>query len=85
MARIRSIKPEFPQSESIGKLSRDARPLFVLLWTIAARSNGDVSDLSYIQFARLKTAPMGKLFGAPTAAKFVRTRRFRSTKSSGDW
>jgi hypothetical protein len=35
MARIRTIKPEFPQSESIGKLSRDARLLFILLWTIA--------------------------------------------------
>jgi hypothetical protein len=35
MGRIRSIKPEFPQSESIGKLSRDARLLFIQLWTIA--------------------------------------------------
>ena len=35
MARIRTIKPEFPQSETIGKLSRDARLLFVQLWTIA--------------------------------------------------
>ena len=35
MARIRSIKPEFPQSESIGRLSRDARLLFIQLWTIA--------------------------------------------------
>lgn len=34
MARIRSIKPEFPQSETIGRLSRDARLLFVQLWTI---------------------------------------------------
>jgi hypothetical protein len=34
MARIRSIKPEFPQSESMGRVSRDARLLFVLLWTI---------------------------------------------------
>jgi hypothetical protein len=34
MARIRTIKPEFPQSESIGKLSRDARLLYVQLWTI---------------------------------------------------
>lgn len=33
MARIRTIKPEFPQSESVGKLSRDARLLFVLIWT----------------------------------------------------
>lgn len=34
MARIRTIKPEFPQSETIGSLSRDARLLFVQLWTI---------------------------------------------------
>jgi hypothetical protein len=34
MGRIRSIKPEFPQSETIGKLSRDARLLFIQLWTI---------------------------------------------------
>lgn len=34
MARIRTIKPEFPQSETIGHLSRDARLLFILLWTI---------------------------------------------------
>lgn len=35
MARIRTIKPEFPQSETVGRLSRDARLLFVLLWTVA--------------------------------------------------
>jgi hypothetical protein len=34
MGRIRSIKPEFPQSETTGKLSRDARLLFIQLWTI---------------------------------------------------
>jgi hypothetical protein len=34
MARIRTIKPEFTESESIGKLSREARLLFILLWTI---------------------------------------------------
>jgi hypothetical protein len=33
MARIRTIKPEFVESESIGKLSRDARLLFIQLWT----------------------------------------------------
>jgi hypothetical protein len=33
MSRIRTIKPEFPQSETIGKLSRDARLLFIQLWT----------------------------------------------------
>lgn len=35
MARIRTIKPEFPQSESIGRLSRDARLLFIQIWTLA--------------------------------------------------
>lgn len=34
MARIRTIKPEFPQSETVGNLSRDARLLFIQLWTI---------------------------------------------------
>lgn len=32
MARIRTIKPEFCQSEKVGRLSRDARLLFVQLW-----------------------------------------------------
>ena len=35
MARIRTIKPEIPQSESMGKVSRDARLLFILTWTLA--------------------------------------------------
>lgn len=35
MPRIRTIKPEFPQSESIGRLTRDARLLFIQLFTIA--------------------------------------------------
>ncbi len=34
MARIRTIKPEFPQSESMGRISRDARLLFIEIWTI---------------------------------------------------
>ena len=34
MGQIRTIKPEFPQSQTIGKLSRDARLLFIQLWTI---------------------------------------------------
>ena len=34
MARIRTIKPEFPQSESMGRVSRDARLLFIMLWTM---------------------------------------------------
>jgi hypothetical protein len=33
MGRIRTIKPEFPQSESIVRLSRDARLLFIQIWT----------------------------------------------------
>lgn len=35
MGRIRTIKPEFPQSESMGSISRDARLCFILLWTLA--------------------------------------------------
>lgn len=43
MARIRTIKPEFPQSESMGRVSRDARLCFVNLFTIvddAGRTRG---------------------------------------------
>jgi hypothetical protein len=35
MARIRTIKPEFPLSETIGRLPRDARLLFIQLWTLS--------------------------------------------------
>lgn len=35
MARIRTIKPELPQSQSIGRLSREARLLFIQLFTVA--------------------------------------------------
>lgn len=35
VGRIRTIKPEFPQSESVGRLTRDARLLFIQLWTQA--------------------------------------------------
>lgn len=34
MARIRTIKPEFPHSESMGRVSRDSRLLFIMLWTL---------------------------------------------------
>ncbi len=34
MARIRTIKPELPHSESMGRVSRDARLLFMLLFTL---------------------------------------------------
>lgn len=35
MGRIRTIKPDFPQSESMGRVSREARLLFIQLWTIS--------------------------------------------------
>lgn len=33
MARIRTVKPEFPISESMGRIGREARLLYVNLWT----------------------------------------------------
>lgn len=35
MGRIRTIKPELPQSESMGRVSRESRLCFILLWTLA--------------------------------------------------
>src|SRR5262245_59976102 len=54
MARIRTIKPEFPQSESMGRVSRDARLLFIMLWTIAddfGRSRANSRMLASLAFA----------------------------------
>lgn len=53
MARIRSIKPEFPHSESMGNVSRDARLCFMLLWTVAddsGRLRGDSRLLASLLF-----------------------------------
>jgi len=35
LARIRTIKPEFPESQSVGAMSHGARLCFILLWTRA--------------------------------------------------
>ena len=53
MARIRTIKTEFPQSESMGRISRDARLLFILLWTLCddeGRSRGSARLLKGLLF-----------------------------------
>ncbi len=60
MARIRTIKPEFPQSESMGRVSRDARLCFVLLWTLAddeGRARGNSRMLASLLFPYDDDAP----------------------------
>lgn len=60
MARIRTIKPEFPQSESMGNVSRDARLCFVLMWTIAddsGRLRGNSRMLASLLFPYDDDAP----------------------------
>jgi hypothetical protein len=60
MARIRTIKPEFPQSESMGKLTRDARLCFIMLWTLAddsGRLRGNSRMLASLLFPYDKDAP----------------------------
>jgi hypothetical protein len=60
MGRIRTIKPEFPQSESMGRVSRDARLLFVQLWTIsddAGRARGAPRMLAGLLFPYDEDAP----------------------------
>ena len=51
MARIRSIKPEFWTSESIGRLSRDSRLLFIALWNLADDSGRIRGSLAYLSGA----------------------------------
>lgn len=60
MARIRSIKPEFPHSESLGRISRDARLCFVLMWTQAddsGRLRGSSRMLASLLFPYDDDAP----------------------------
>jgi hypothetical protein len=60
MARIRTIKPELPQSESMGKVSRDARLLFILTWTLAddsGRLRGSSRMLASLLFPYDDDAP----------------------------
>ncbi len=60
MARIRTIKPEFPQSESMGNVSRDARLCFVMLWTISddsGRLRGNSRMLASLLFPYDDDAP----------------------------
>lgn len=60
MARIRTIKPEFPQSESMGRVSRDARLCFVQMWTLAddeGRLRGNSRMLASLLFPYDDDAP----------------------------
>lgn len=60
MARIRTIKPEFPQSESMGRVSRDARLTFIELWTLAddeGRLRGNSRMLASLLFPYDDDAP----------------------------
>lgn len=60
MSRIRSIKPEFPQSESMGNVSREARLAFILLWTLAddaGRLRGNSRMLASLLFPYDDDAP----------------------------
>lgn len=60
MARIRTIKPEFPHSESMGRISRDVRLCFIMLWTIAddsGRLRGSSRMLASLLFPYDDDAP----------------------------
>jgi hypothetical protein len=60
VARIRTIKPEFPHSESMGRVSRDARLTFIELWTIAddsGRLRGNSRMLASLLFPYDDDAP----------------------------
>ena len=61
MGRIRTIKPEFPQSESMGGISRDARLLFLMLFTVVddeGRARAAPRMLASVLFPYYADAPM---------------------------
>jgi hypothetical protein len=60
MGRIRTIKPEFPHSESLSRVCRDARLCFVEIWTIcddAGRARGNARMLAGLLFPYDRDAP----------------------------
>jgi hypothetical protein len=53
MARIRTIHPDFARSPSMSRVSRDARLLFVLLWTLVddeGRCQAALDDLTRVLY-----------------------------------
>src|SRR5471032_930266 len=55
MARIRAIQPDFARSPSMGRVSREARLLFVLLWTVvddAGRLEAHIADLAAMLYPK---------------------------------
>src|SRR5471032_3339581 len=60
MARIRTIQPTFAYSPSMKRISRDARLLFVLIWTVVddeGRCHAEPDDLAKVLFPEDFDAP----------------------------
>jgi hypothetical protein len=60
MARIRTVQPTFGRSPSMARVSRDARLLFVLLWTVVddqVRCHAFPDDLANVLYPKDFDAP----------------------------
>jgi hypothetical protein len=68
MARIRSIKPEFFSSLSIADLSRDARLLFIGLWTYVDDDGRGIADPRLI---KAHVFPLDDDLPAPRVAELI--------------
>ena len=61
MARIRTIQPHFARSPSMSRVGREARLLFVLLWTLVddeGRCQAGLDDLARVLYPSDSDAPM---------------------------
>lgn len=61
MARIRNIQPDFARSPRMSRVSRDARLLFVLLWTLVddeGRCQAALDDLAHVLYPSDSDASM---------------------------
>ena len=61
MARIRTIQPDFAHSRSMARVGREARLLFILLWTVAddaGRVRAAPTGLAMLLYAADSDAPM---------------------------
>jgi hypothetical protein len=75
--RIRTVKPEFWESESVGRLSRDARLLFIGLWNLAddsGRLRGTLPKIrgSLLSYDDVSLEQVGKWLEELITEKMVR-------------
>ena len=81
MARIRTIKPKFWDDRKIGKLSRDARLLYMGIWTFSDDMGVCIADATWLKskvfpYDQIQAQQVGKWIGELVANGVVKIIEF---------